>query len=57
MRAIIIGGVAAGMSAASKLRRLDPGAEIAVTNGAASFPTARAAFHIMSAALTTTPAS
>lgn len=30
MRAIIIGGVAAGMSAASKLRRLDPGAEIAV---------------------------
>ena len=30
MRAIVIGGVAAGMSAASKLRRLDPGAEIAV---------------------------
>lgn len=30
MRFVIIGGVAAGMSAASKLRRLDPGAEIVV---------------------------
>ena len=30
MRAVIIGGVAAGMSAASKLRRLDPNAEIVV---------------------------
>ena len=30
MRVIVIGGVAAGMSAASKLRRADPKAEIAV---------------------------
>ena len=30
MRVIVIGGVAAGMSAASKLRREDPGAEIVV---------------------------
>lgn len=30
MKVIVIGGVAAGMSAASKLKRLDPGAEIVV---------------------------
>ena len=30
MKAIVIGGVAAGMSAASKLRRLQPEAEITV---------------------------
>ena len=46
MKAIVIGGVAAGMSAASKLRRVKL---------AASYPTAHAAFLIMWAASTTIP--
>ena len=54
MKAIVIGGVAAGMSAASKLRRVKPDAQIVVyeRGGFLSY-----AFLIMWAASTTIPRS
>ena len=47
MKAIVIGGVAAGMSAASKLRRVMPDAQITVYERGGYPPTARAAFPII----------